>query len=256
MASPGDVLVTGAGRGLGRGVAAAFAHAGWRVWMASDVAEELEHTAHLIGRSGAVTPVMVDLTRVGECQRLVEVVARDAERLRAVVNNAAVLHRSAVEHMSLDDWDRTLAVNLTAPMVITRGLLPRLAGGGSVVNVSSRAGVEPFEDEAAYCASKFGLEAFSRCLALELEGRPISVNTITPGCRIKPTSVTDRDLANVPAAQQNTWTDPITLGPAFLFLAELMGEVSGRRFNATSLTAALARDGAAATLDGIDDLYD
>jgi NAD(P)-dependent dehydrogenase (short-subunit alcohol dehydrogenase family) len=145
-------------------------------------------------------------------------------------------------------------VNLTAPVLLTHDLLPLLAdAGGSVINVSSRAGVMPFEGEAAYCASKYGIEAFTKCLALELGSSPVSVNTITPGIKIKPTSITEEQIPTVPEAERNTWADPAEITPAFLFLARLRGEVSGRRFDALTLTRAIARYGREETLARIDE---
>ena len=255
MTEPKHAVITGASRGLGRGVASALAEDGWHVWVCSEVPEELEATEAAIRQSGGmVTSVCTDLADPAGCELLVASVRERTGQLRAIVNNAALLQVRSIEELSLSDWTLSLSVNLTAPFIITRGLLPLLADGGSIINVSSRAGVLPFKNEAAYCASKFGIEAFSRCLALELEGRPISVNTITPGTKIKPTSIAERDIVNVPEEERKTWLDPVRIGPAFVLLARLRGQVSGCRFNATTLTDAIERWGPAETLQRIDAL--
>ena len=240
-----DVLVTGAGRGLGRGIARALAGAGARVWLTAEVADELEWTAAGIRESGGSAEVCVaDLSRDTGRGRVVRWVRSGADRLRAIVNNAGVLERRPVESLDREHWDHTLRVNLEAPVFMTRDLLPSLQRrGGSIVNISSRAGVEAFPAQAAYCASKFGIEAFTRCLALELSGSRVSVNAVTPGIRLKPTSLTQREADRADQATRARWEDPVKLGRAFVFLAGLRGEVSGCRFDAHILTQALERRG-------------
>ena len=240
-----DALVTGAGRGLGSGVAAALAAAGARVWLAAEVAEELEWTARRIHDAGGSAEICVaDLSREDERDRLARRVAREADNLRVVVNNAGVLERRSLDGLDREHWDRIMRVNLEAPVFLTRNLLPLLLrDGGSIVNVSSRAGIEGFATQIAYCASKFGIEAFTRCLARELAGSDVSVNAVTPGIRLKPTSLTRRDAARAGEVTRARWQDPRKLGPAFVFLAGLRGEVGGCRFNAHVLTRALEKWG-------------
>ena len=240
-----DVLVTGAGRGLGRGIARALAGAGARVWLTAEVADELEWTAADIRNSGGRAEVRVaDLSRDSGRERVVRWVRSGADRLRAIVNNAGVLERRPVESLDREHWDRTLRVNLEAPVFMTRDLLPTLQRrGGSIVNISSRAGMEGFARQTAYCGSKFGIEAFTRCLALELSGSRVSVNAVTPGICLKPTSLTRRGADRADAATRARWEDPVKLGRAFVFLAGLRGEVSGCRFDAHVLTQALERWG-------------
>ena len=236
-----DALVTGAGRGLGSGVAAALAATGARVWLAAEAAEELDWTARRIRDSGGRAEVCVaDLSSEGERDHLASRITREAQNLRVIVNNAGVLERQPLEALDREHWDRIMRVNLEAPVFLTRDLLPLLLrAGGSIVNVSSRAGVEAFHAQIAYCASKFGIEAFTRCLALELAGSRVSVNAVTPGVQLKPTSLTRRQADRADAATRAPWEDPVKLGPAFVFLAGLRGEVSGCRFDARVLTQAL-----------------
>lgn len=240
-----DALVTGAGRGLGSGIAAALAGAGARVWLTSELSDELERTAADIRAAGGCAETAVaDLACRGGRDRLVRVVRERARRLRVVVNNAGVLERRPLAAVDRAHWDRTMSVNLEAPVFLTRDLLPTLQeSGGSVVNVSSRAGVEGFATETAYCASKFAIEAFTRCLSLELAGTRVSVNAVTPGIRLKPTSLTRRDAERQDTATRARWEDPVQLAPAFVFLAGLRGEVTGCRFDAHVLTQALERWG-------------
>jgi gluconate 5-dehydrogenase len=249
-------LITGAGRGLGRAIAVAYGRAGADVWITARTESELTVTADSIrGAGGLVHVVRADLGDPSGCDALIATVRGGTPRLDILVNNAAVLDFVTVEGLSREVWARTLAVNLTASFVLTQAFLPGMRReGGSIINVSSRAGVLAFAKEAAYCASKFPLEGFTRSLALELQGQPVSANTVTPGLRIKPTSVSDIDIAHRPAEERDQWQDPEQLMPAFLWLARLRGEVSGLRFDAHRLSTAIearlsiaARDGAGLT---------
>lgn len=251
-----DAFVTGSGRGLGRGIAQAMAAAGARVWLAAEVPDELEWTASGIRAAGGEAHILAaDLGREDERNGLVRTLREQARRLRVIVNNAGVLEREPVASLDAAHWRRIMSVNLDAPVFLTRDLLPLLgAEGGSVINVSSRAGTGAFPQHAAYCASKFGIEAFTRCLALELAGSPISANTVTPGLSIKPTSLTQRDAERADAATRARWRDPVELGPAFLFLAGLRGQISGCRFDAWTLTQALEQWGARGAMSRIHEI--
>ena len=182
----------------------------------------------------------MDLSTEDGCAELVAGVRARGRRVNVLVNNAAVLELLSLEELTPAIWDHTLPVNLRAPFLLTRAFVPEMRQrGGSVINVSSRAGVMPFAREAAYCASKYALEGFTRSIALELEGAPVSINTVTPGVRIKPTSVTDADVARGGQPGSAEWHDPAVLIPAFLFLAGLRGRPSGMRFDAYRLTNAI-----------------
>jgi NAD(P)-dependent dehydrogenase (short-subunit alcohol dehydrogenase family) len=238
-------VVTGASRGLGVGLAAALAGAGARVTMVAEAAAELEEARARLAATGAeVSADCVDLTDREGVLALGQRLAEGPDAADVLVNNAAVLPMAAVEATTDATWDRTLAVNLTAPFLLLRAVAPRLAGrGGSIVNVSSRAGVMGFADEAAYCAAKFAIEGLTRAVAVEWRGRPVSVNTVTPGARIKPTGITAAEFAAWPADRRAACVDPAALGPALVLLATLRGTPSGCRFDLWRLSQAMARDG-------------
>lgn len=242
-------VVTGASRGLGVGAAAALAAAGARVTVVAEDATELEITRRTLAGAGAdVTAACVDLSSRDAVLAFGDRIATGPDAADVLVNNAAVLSMLPVGATSDAVWDRTLAVNLTAPFLLLRAVAPRLAErGGAIVNVSSRAGVEGFADESAYCAAKFGLEGLTRAVALEWQGRPVSVNTVSPGTRIKPTGVTAAEFAAWPADRQADFRDPRELGPAFVLLATRRGTPTGCRFDLWRLAQALAADGFEAT---------
>ena len=211
-------IVTGAARGIGRAVARRFAEEGATVYGADVVEGELE--AEMTGleqRGFRACAIPTDISNVKEVERLVERVLFEQNRVDVLANVAGVIKIEALEATTLDDWDQILNINLRGPFLLCRAVAPAMkrAGKGSIINVSSRAGVLGFADETAYCASKFGLEGLSRALAKELGPHGIAVNSLTPGA---PTHTTmsettyDEDTRKV-------WKDPDVLTPAFVHLA-------------------------------------
>lgn len=251
-----DVLITGAGRGLGRGIACFLGQAGARVWIVSEVESELQTTAaHIRDKGGWVKTRVADLSSESQRCELAKEIKTGSDRLVAIVNNAAVLERQSLQDIQEASWEETLRVNLTAPVFLTRDLISELSEkGGSIINVSSQAGVLGFANQSAYCASKFGIEAFTRCLALELVGSKVSVNSVTPGLKIKPTSITEKDQSMLDLNISQAWADPIRLGPAFHLLARLRGSVNGCRFNACTLAEYIAECGSELTVKELHEI--
>ncbi len=234
-------LVTGAGRGLGRAISVALAREGVKVWNCARTKSELDKTAALIHEiKGEVESRTVDLEDERAVLELVAEIKEKSSAIDILVNNAGVLRLTPFGELSANEWSQTLAINLTAPYLLIRAALPEMIErGGSVINVSSRAGVLGFKDEAAYCSAKFGLEGLTRALAVEFDGYPISFNTVTPGLRIKPTSLSEEEFEKLPPEKKAEWNDPEALTPAFNYLAGLRGEVSGLRFDAERLSEAI-----------------
>lgn len=234
-------LVTGAGRGLGRVISVALAREGVKVWNCARTKSELDKTAAQIQEiKGDVESRTVNLEDERAVLELVAEVKEKSHAIDILVNNAGVLQLTPFSELSTNEWSQTLAVNLTAPYLLIRAALPEMKErGGSIINVSSRAGVLGFKDEVAYCSSKFGLEGLTRALAMELEEYPVSINTVTPGLRIKPTSLSEEEFEKLPPEKKAEWNDPEALTPAFTYLAGLRGEVNGLRFDAQKLSEAI-----------------
>ncbi len=178
-------VVTGAGRGLGRAIAIGLASEGACVTICARTESELQKTLEQIRSTGGqVESFALDLADERACQELIADVRARAQRIDVLVNNAATLRLTPIEDLSFQEWRQTLDVNLNAPFLLIRGFLADMKErGGSIINVSSRAGVLGFKDESAYCSSKFAMEGLTRALAVELSGSPVSINTVTPGLR-------------------------------------------------------------------------
>jgi NAD(P)-dependent dehydrogenase (short-subunit alcohol dehydrogenase family) len=181
------VLVTGASRGIGAAVAAAFAEAGERVavhYGRSRAAAE-RVLAGLPGAGHCL--VQADLTDPDAVRRAVDDAADALDGVEVLVNNAGVFLAHPPTSTSYDDWrarwTETLATNLQGPANATFCAVPHLiaAGGGAVVNVSSRGAFRGEPDCPAYGASKAGLNAFGQSMALALAPHGISVGTVAPG---------------------------------------------------------------------------
>ena len=181
------VLVTGGSRGIGRAVAQAFAAAGERVAVhyGSDRGAADTTLAALEGSGHAV--LQADLADAGEVRQLVDAAADALGGLDVLVNNAGVFLASPPLGTPFERWQQvwtqTLAVNLLGAAHATFAAVPHLvaAGGGAVVNVSSRGAFRGEPDNPAYAASKAGLNAFGQSMALALAPQGISVATVAPG---------------------------------------------------------------------------
>jgi NAD(P)-dependent dehydrogenase (short-subunit alcohol dehydrogenase family) len=174
--------VTGAARGIGRRVALTLAERGYAV-AANDLGAP-EETLEELKRAGARTlPVPGDVSDEEVVRGMVGAVIGEFERVDVLVNNAGVSLIAPAEETALADWRRVLEVNLTGPFLMCREfgreMLER--GSGSIVNVSSVAGLLGVADRAAYNASKHGLVGLTRTLAAEWGGRGVRVNAVCPG---------------------------------------------------------------------------
>jgi NAD(P)-dependent dehydrogenase (short-subunit alcohol dehydrogenase family) len=178
-------LVTGAGRGVGKGIALALASAGCRVAV-NDLAGLDEAAATVAGiraMGGDAFAVAADVGSPADVSRMTaEVVARFG-RLDALVNNAGIQTWGPLLDVTPEDWDRVLRTNLTGCFLCTQAAARHMRehGGGSIVNIGSGSNKVPFPRLAAYTASKGGIEMFTKVAAVELGPLGIRVNCIAPG---------------------------------------------------------------------------
>jgi NAD(P)-dependent dehydrogenase (short-subunit alcohol dehydrogenase family) len=177
-------VVTGASSGLGRATAIALAGAGAHIALVARSEPELEQVAAgLRSEDVRVLPLAVDLADALALIEAAERVISELGRVDLLVNSAATDVPGPVEHLSVEDWDRVLAVNLRAPFLLSKVVFSgmRKSGGGTIVNISSVAGRRGWANAAAYCASKFALTGFTQALNAEGKAHGIRACVIFPG---------------------------------------------------------------------------
>jgi short-subunit dehydrogenase len=177
-------LVTGASRGIGWAVSEALASRGARLTLVARPSGGLDAAFERLSRRGARAQVVAaDLADPVAVDTVVPRAVAGYGKIDVLVNNAGIYRYQATARARVDDWDAMLAVNLRAPMVLSRAVLPYMlsAGRGAIINIASVAGKVGFDSHAGYCASKFGLVGFSRALFEEVRDQGVVVSVICPG---------------------------------------------------------------------------
>ena len=174
------VAVTGASRGIGRAVALKFLRQGWTVWAIARSLDALESLRDEVP-SGTVHALPCDMADTAAVSRLGEKLA--GEEMTVLVNNAGIAISAPLYKTTDEDWQRTMAINATAPFILSRALIPPMVkrGGGRVINIGSTASLKGFRYTSAYCASKHALLGLTRALAIELATKNVTVNAVCPG---------------------------------------------------------------------------
>ncbi|MBG6209297.1 meso-butanediol dehydrogenase/(S,S)-butanediol dehydrogenase/diacetyl reductase [Labrenzia sp. EL_126] len=163
-------IVTGGRSGIGRAIAMRLRDEGARVFTAQR------------GKDPDFEHVLADFADLAVPERIVGEIATRAGRLDVLVNNAGIMQEAVVEEMDLDDWQRSLNVNLTAPFLLIKHALPHLRQSrGAIVNVGSIEGISCNAHHAAYSASKAGLHGLTRAVAVDHGKHGIRCNAVAPG---------------------------------------------------------------------------
>jgi NAD(P)-dependent dehydrogenase (short-subunit alcohol dehydrogenase family) len=177
-------IVTGAGDGIGRGIALAFAKEGAKLAVCDLNTETLSETARMIRDSGAeVMAEPIDVRNTAEIESFVSAVRNRFNQIDCLVNNAAVMPVAAADAIGPDTVDLMLQVNLRAPILFSRFVIPsmRAAGGGSIIHMASVTGHNGHPGITVYGATKGALIALARGQAIELAKDNIRVNSVSPG---------------------------------------------------------------------------
>ncbi len=233
------ILVTGAGDGIGRVAAKTYAAHGATVILLGRTISKLESVYDEIEAAGHPKPAIVPLNLEGAAVKDYEEMAMTIEqnfgRLDGLLHNAGILGtRSPVELYDPETWTRVMQVNVTAPFLLTRALIPllRQSGDASVIFSSSGVGRKAKAYWGAYAVSKFALEGLSQLLADELddERHNVRVNSLNPGA-----TRTSMRIMAYPAENPNQNVNPDALMPSYLYLmgADSRG-VNGQQLSAQS----------------------
>lgn len=176
-------LVTGASRGIGEAIARRLAGTGCHVALLARGAEGLERVAAELRAKGAqVSVVAADLTQTDARLEALDRIERDVGPIDILVNNAGGNIRKAAVEYTADEWERLLALSLTAPFVLMQRVAPGMQarGFGRIVNIGSVAGIRALPTGAPYAAAKAGLAHLSRVLAREWGASGVTVNCVAP----------------------------------------------------------------------------
>jgi NAD(P)-dependent dehydrogenase (short-subunit alcohol dehydrogenase family) len=243
------VLVTGAGRGLGWGIARAFGRAGAKVCVTDLDEEELARCARDLAADGTTHHTRrSDVGDLTECATVVKTIVHRWGRLDVVVHCAIYMPLIGFEALTPEEWWRQITVGLGGLFNCAHAAWPQMKsqGGGHVIGIASGSSLRGYKDEVAYCTVKHGVEGFVKALSLEARAHNIALNTIGPGAHIKPTRMTWAEYDRAPTDLRARWADPVELGQAWVWLAaQPPGRFSGYRFDAAPLVQTIAREGPA-----------
>jgi 3-oxoacyl-[acyl-carrier protein] reductase len=178
------VLVTGGSRGIGRAIAMKLAELGAGVAICGRDRDKLSATADALrGLTERAFWQTADVTRADEVGKLVSATEERLGPIGILVNNAGVGLFGPAHEKSEEEWDRVLSANLKSVFLVSREVVPSMIrqGGGDIINISSLAGRNAFAGGGLYCASKWGVQGLSGCMAEDLRDHGIRVSVICPG---------------------------------------------------------------------------
>ena len=202
------IVITGGGQGIGLGISQTMLAAGAAIL----VAQRSPLPSDLANQDW-VHWIEADLAQPESYAVVAEAATETFGKVDVLINNAGYMFEKTLDDMRLEDWNRMLAVNLTAPVFLSKRLLPllRADGGGSIINIGSIEGLAANPQHAAYCASKGGIHALTRAMAVDLGKDNIRVNAIAPGW-IR-TELSD-DYINAQQDPESAWDGLCQMHPA------------------------------------------
>ena len=176
-------FVTGAARGLGLAASSRFLADGWRVVMLDILGDTLRDAVKALAKADAILALEADVSDPVAVEKAVQTAKARFGRIDALVNNAGIAIFKPMLEVTLEDWQRVMAVNLTGPFLMTQAVAPimRDQGGGAIVNITSISGLRASTLRIAYGTSKAGLAHLTKQQAAELGQYGIRVNAVAPG---------------------------------------------------------------------------
>ncbi|MEN2738936.1 glucose 1-dehydrogenase [Microbacterium sp. X-17] len=211
-------LISGGARGMGAEHARLLVKEGAKVVLGDLLDEDGAAVAAELGAENA-RYVHLDVTKYDQWESAVQTAVDAFGHLDILVNNAGIVNFAPIDEFPLEAWQQIIDINLTGPFYGIRASVPALrkAGGGSIINVSSIAGLQGFSMVSGYNASKFGVRGLTRSVALDLGHDNIRVNAVLPGSVKTPMNADmDVDQSKVALGRQG---EPIELSNLILFLA-------------------------------------
>jgi NAD(P)-dependent dehydrogenase (short-subunit alcohol dehydrogenase family) len=216
-------IVTGAASGIGLGIAQLFIKEGAKV-VFSDINKSGKEAADAAGKKALF--IECDISNAESVKNLVTKTLEAFGTIDILINNAGILYQKPISETSDKEWNAVINVNLKGPFLLTREVLPVFEkhGRGKIVNIASIAGIIGYENLSAYCASKGGIIAMTRSLALEFAPKKINVNCICPGAiKTDMTKIIEENeimlkqiLMSIPAGRMG---NPIDIAKAAVYLA-------------------------------------
>ncbi len=226
-------LITGAGQGIGRGIAVRLARDGYNIAIADINLNNLAEAAQEISALGvSVLKIEADVSSAHDVQHMIQATVDEFESLDVLVNNAGIYPFTPFMDITEEQWDKVIAVNLKSVFLCSQAAARIMPDGSRIIMTSSVASMLGFSGLVHYCASKGGINGLVRALALELAPRQITVNAVAPGSIITPgTSNTDEGsqkatMAKIPLGRLGK---PQDIAAAVVFLAsEGAGYITGQ----------------------------
>lgn len=218
-------IITGAGTGIGKGIAHIFAREGATLILASRNKDNLERTAEEVRPTGAKTLVVpTDVSQESQIIALFERTVQEFGRLDILVNNSGVFDGGPIEELSLETWQKVIDVNLTAPFLCTREAMKIMKpqGGGRIINIGSISAQMPRMNSAPYTSTKHALVGLTKCTALEGREFGVVASCLHPG-----NVTTERTAANNNAGMEGEpRMNPEDIAMAALTMAALPPNVN------------------------------
>lgn len=217
-------IVTGAGQGIGKGIALSLAKQGCNIVVSDINQETCDQVAQEVKKLNVESlAIKCDVANKSEVENLINKTAEKFSQVDILINNAGIFPFVPFEKMTEFDWDKVLNVNLKSIFLTSQAAFKKMPEGGKIINISSIAAFVGFEGLVHYCASKGGVNSMIRALALELAPKKINVNAVAPGAIETPGAtkalteeVKKQTISMIPQKRMGT---PEDIANAVVFLA-------------------------------------